>query len=733
MKHLFTLCVFAVTCLCFSIRSNGQTVYNNPGFSTGTGLDSYINSSAKQPDGKLLIGGSFMEYNGTAVSALCRLFPDGSIDSSFHFNTSNGMVAAIQFQSDGKIIIGGHFDEWDGVVRNHIARLNADGTLDLTFDPGDGFESLPGSGYSYVYDLKIQSDGKIIAVGTFELYHGIARKSIARINSDGTPDTSYDPGSLIESGTPAVAELFSCEIQPDGKLLLAGNYMGFNSAPTDGLLRLNTDGTRDMTFAPTFDIDGLPGYGSVLLYVKLQPDNKVLLGGYFTEVNGTPSVSIARLTSSGAVDNSFLPPVLPSDFTGAGSVAQVFTIALQDDGKILLGGSFDTLNSLPTRNIARLMPDGSPDYGFDIQYYSDLGEVVYALLSLGNSSFLAGGAFETIQGEPNRFLAKLDVCGTFSVTEQPACGDYYWSTGDSTYAESGTYFARLSNSEGCDSVAVLQLAIPDVLDRQELCIIGLDSLTNHNRVVWEKPFSSAIDSFYVYRESTVAGIYTRIGGTDYSETGVFIDANSNPAIQPYRYKVSIIDTCGRETELSFTAHKTIHLTINQGTGTTWNLIWSSYEGIAVPSYNIYRGTDPAAMTLLTTVQGSINSYSDLNAPADVFYQIGFINPDDCDPSKTIDYNTSKSNISATNPLLALDEETSAAFTVFPNPAEDELTVLLPASTGTIAIYSLIGNKVFEQTIDNRETTFDIQALAKGMYMVVFNSGKQVSELKFVKK
>ena len=162
-------------------------------------------------------------------------------------------------------------------------------------------------------------------------------------------------------------------------------------------------------------------------------------------------------------------------------------------------------------------------------------------------------------------------------------------------------------------------------------------------MVWEKPITSAIDSFYVYKESSAAGVYQKIGGTAYSDTAVFNDLSSNPAVQAYRYRISLLDSCGTESAMG-DIHKSIHLTINQGVGTDWNLIWSHYEGFTFPSYNIYRGTSPTSMAPLTTIASTLNSYTDVTAPAGtVYYQIEVVSSYTCDPAKA-NYNISRSNI-----------------------------------------------------------------------------------------
>ncbi|MBI4646393.1 MAG: delta-60 repeat domain-containing protein [Bacteroidia bacterium] len=151
-------------------------------FNPGTGTTSTIFTTAIQSDGKIIIGGAFTSYNGTAINRIARLNTDGTLDGTYNPGTgASSTVRTTSIQSDGKIIIGGDFASYNGTAINYIARLNADGTLDGTFNPGTGADND-------VYTTAIQSDGKIIIGGNFTSYNGTARNYIARLNTDGTLD-----------------------------------------------------------------------------------------------------------------------------------------------------------------------------------------------------------------------------------------------------------------------------------------------------------------------------------------------------------------------------------------------------------------------------------------------------------------------------------------------------------------------------------------------------------------
>ena len=257
-------------------------------------------------------------------------------------------------------------------------------------------------------------------------------------------------------------------------------------------------------------------------------------------------------------------------------------------------------------------------------------------------------------------------------------------------------------------------------------MVGVDSLTNNKRIVWEKPLTTAIDSFYIYKESNVADLYTQIGSRAYDSLSIWIDPISNPAVQSYRYKITALDTCGVETPLS-DFHKTIHLTINQGVGGAWNLIWSHYEGINFGSYKIYRGTSLSNMALLTTIQNNLNSYTDLNPPTGiVYYQIEIINPNNCSPTKSINYSSSKSNITSNgqNDLLVI---TSDYISIFPNPTTSIITVKssLELIGKEYIIYDQLGKEVMSGIITSEETEIDLSNISEGVYL--FKVGTDMQE------
>jgi len=220
----------------------------------------------------------------------------------------------------------------------------------------------------------------------------------------------------------------------------------------------------------------------------------------------------------------------------------------------------------------------------------------------------------------------------------------------------GKYYKTLPNINGCDSIVCLTLSYP-VSPVQQLCMISVDE-NNHNEIVWK--VEEKVVSYNIYREGNTSGQYGLVANIGYNSQNKWIDTASDAKIRSYRYKVSGIDTCGKESVLS-SPHKTMHLTINAGQNNSWNLIWTAYEGTAYSTYNIYRttGKNPGPWLLIGTMPSGNTSYSDFSAPNGnfVYYMVEIVLDEPCVLKK--DLSSIKSNIATNNPGL----ETSKTYII----------------------------------------------------------------------
>ena len=376
MKKTITL-----TLLLFSLFSFSQSGSLDTTFNTGTGADFQVNSIATQADGKILIGGGFTSYNGVTQNRITRLNTDGSLDTTFNPGTgANVRVLTIAIQADGKILIGGYFTSYNGVAQNYIARLNTNGTLDTTFNSGMGANSS-------VESIATQVDGKILIGGGFTSYNGVARNHIARLNADGSLDTTFNPGTGANNLVTSIA------IQADGKILIGGWFTSYNGAARNYIARLNTNGNFDTAFNL-----GTGANGSIWS-IAIQADGKILIGGAITTYNGVAQNNIARLNTNGILDTAFN--------LGTGANAGVDSIAIQADGKILFGGYFTSYNGVARNHISRLNLDGSLDTTFNSGTGANSTVLSFALQTDGK--ILIIGDFTSYNGVTQNYIARLNV------------------------------------------------------------------------------------------------------------------------------------------------------------------------------------------------------------------------------------------------------------------------------------------------------------------------------------
>jgi uncharacterized delta-60 repeat protein len=391
--------------LALTLAFGGAVSVAQPGsldlsFDPGSGADGNILTTAVQSDGKIIIGGFFTSYNGIVRNRIARLNADGSLDTSFDPGAgASDYVTSTAVQSDSKIIIAGSFTVCNGTVRNRIARLNTDGSLDSSFDPGAG------ASYTIEYTA-VQSDGKIIIAGGFTSYSGTVRNRIARLNTDGSLDISFDPGTGANDFVRSIA------LQSDGKIIIGGYFSSYNGTVRTRIARLNTDGSLDTSFDPG------TGAHDFIRSIALQSDGKIIIGGYFTSYNGTGRTRIARLNTDGSLDAGFDPG---TGATGASNpIDHVGSIALQSDGKIIIGGEFTGYNGTVRNRIARLNTDGSLDTGFDPGTGANIGINSTTLQSDGK--IIIGGIFTSYNGTVRNRIARLNADGSLDTGFDPGIG-----------------------------------------------------------------------------------------------------------------------------------------------------------------------------------------------------------------------------------------------------------------------------------------------------------------------
>ena len=330
--------------------------------SSTSGADNQVQALAIQTDGRIVVGGSFSNFDGVAQSAITRLNYDGSLDSTFNLGSGadNPVYALALSPVDGKILVGGAFATINGVTFNGIGRLNTDGTPDSGFNSGGVGAGSTGSSAT-VYALAVQSDGKIIIGGNFTSYNGVTMNHLARLNTDGSLDTNFNVGTGANDSVQAAT------IQLDGKILIGGLFTNFNGVALNYIARLNTDGSVDTSFTPGV------GANNPVSSIAVQTDGYIILGGQFTTCSGVTRNRVTRLTPNGAVD--------PTINFGTGANGLVAAVAIEEDTaegytnvpdeKIIIGGDFTQYDGQPEAGLARIF--GGSESGAGAFEFSSAG------------------------------------------------------------------------------------------------------------------------------------------------------------------------------------------------------------------------------------------------------------------------------------------------------------------------------------------------------------------------
>ena len=362
------------------------------------GFNGPVYALALEPNNQLLVGGDFTFADGVYRQRLARLNADGSLDSSFSLPTStmgaDASVRAVAIRTDGRILVGGYFTNLNSVAMHGIARLNADGSLDSQFNAGSGANSPV---YA-VAETFVNGVREILVGGGFSLLNGQTANGVGRLNDDGTPDINFNVGGLGANGT-----VYALAVQSDGRILIGGDFTQVNTNNVGHIARLNVDGSVDLTFT------NASANGSVRA-ITIQPDGQILAGGLFTSVSGNTNFNhIARLNSAdGSPDSTFTP--------GFGANDAVFSIALQTDSRIVVGGQFTQANGVTRNRITRLNPDGTvdPTINFGAGADSSVAAVVVQEDTIAgyptnvpDEKIIIGGSFLNYYGVSHPYLARI--------------------------------------------------------------------------------------------------------------------------------------------------------------------------------------------------------------------------------------------------------------------------------------------------------------------------------------
>ena len=443
-------------------------------FTASTNIGS-VYAIALQADGKILVG----EESGPSGRSVDRLNLDGTLDPAFISPT--GPTRTTRFlglYADGRVAEGGWYGTFypgyiSACAQGFVGRLTSTGSLDSSFGASVG-------ACGAVFNGVLQPNGQLVISGAFTNVNQTTLNALARLNLDSTLDTTFNPP--LFSGDRAQAVL----LQPDGKILLAGDDVSVlrNGYLWDSnLLRLGSDGSADPQFPPldyaTGEIEYIDGQ---IHAMALQNDGRMLIAGSFKQVQGINCLGVARLNPDGTVDQTF--------HANTGYYDSVLSLALQSNGKILIGGFFSHVNHIPRNNIAQLNPDGSVDTSFNPGYGPNFS--VWSIAISPDGSILCGGSspglvrfyggesnavayIPNITQQPANITAAPDATATFTLSAVGVPPLYFqWqknsvdlngetnvvlSLHNLVTADAGSYTAKALNSIGSVTSVVAQLSV----------------------------------------------------------------------------------------------------------------------------------------------------------------------------------------------------------------------------------------------------------------------------------
>lgn len=425
----------------FGENGDGSVTTTIPGSSLDFGFGSVV-----QTDGKIIVAGSsnIADFD----ISLVRYHADGSVDQTFGTDGvatldlgGNELGFDVALQSDGKIVVAGQTDIAADIDLLTV-RFNTDGSLDTTFD-SDGYAIVDINGDDSAADVAIQSDGKLVVVGTND--GGGHDFSVVRYETTGALDTTFDSDGVFthDFGGSSFDQATSVALQSDGKIVVGGS-----SAVQFGLIRLTTAGVLDTTFDTDGKVTTDFGAGSETINsLAIQADGKIVAGG-----TADLDFALARYNVDGSLDTTFDTDGLQTSDMGA--TEQAYDIALTATEKIVISGSTNIIGTNDVM-VQRYNSDGSIDTTFNtvgtrITVVGGTSENGYSVNALDDGKLLVGGNTSPNGLLLNRYLESGPEDTTFGATTNRLNGNPTFTEGGAAVvldADVSIFDAELSTSD----------------------------------------------------------------------------------------------------------------------------------------------------------------------------------------------------------------------------------------------------------------------------------------------
>ncbi len=387
MKHLL-ICL--VCLLPWAVQ--GQAYIIDTAFQSGNGASGTVFGMDRLPDGRVLLGGSFSDYNSQMSPGLVRIHPNGQRDLSLQVGFGlSGRAHAVKHLGDGRFYAAGLFSAYNGTSINNLARFMPGGQLDTSFQPGSGPNNE-------VLSMEIFPDGSVMLSGFFGQYQGQPVNQPIRVLPSGSLDTSFNPGGAGTSGL-----IDAIHRQADGRILLGGSFSTYNGQSANKIVRIHPNGSIDTSFRTGM------GFAGNVRTLDVQADGKIVVGGTFVVYNGRTALRLIRLWPDGRVDSTFN--------TGTGVNATVRKVLARADGSIVVLGDFATYNGTTVNRVAVLSSTGQLLSG--VNNCSGTNGSMQSAVELLDSSLLVGGGFTQAGGMTHRGVIRLVAAPAVGQASQP--------------------------------------------------------------------------------------------------------------------------------------------------------------------------------------------------------------------------------------------------------------------------------------------------------------------------
>lgn len=496
--------IYLLTLLLFNFFGFSQQGANDPSFNPldtilgKPGASNQVWTLCKQSDGKILAGGGFKEYNNKIVNGIVRIDSTGNIDPAFNaLGGGNSVIYKVVQQNDGKILVGGSFFNFNGLPKNNLIRLNNNGSIDTSFN--NGFLGPN----NYVSNIVIQTDGKILVTGNFTMYNGVPVQKFIRINTDGSIDTSFQLPQIISNNNNAI---WGLEIQANGGILLGARCISSTNDTTGiisrlfptgqldisfannvfspwkikellngkiligtlggGIKKLNANGTVDTTFVTNNQFP-IVFYNRVSDFV-INSKNEIILTGFAFDSTFNNDITYSRLDSNGTVIQNSIKKNYLNSFMGR-------SIILTHNDGVLIGSTSNYYNDTFTSTLVSVDSTGNLHSWFNSN--NGFNGIVYASYTLSDDKLLIGGEFSSYNGIKTGCLVRLLPDGALDTTFNSSINNFLINSisvhNDGKIIVSGrfninnqfSYIAQLNSDGSLDSNFILGVGFDEPVNK----------------------------------------------------------------------------------------------------------------------------------------------------------------------------------------------------------------------------------------------------------------------------